>query len=407
MMTPKKLFVRRLWNEMKFQFRAIGMVVDWIIALYLVIPAVIAGVAVYVNWWRDIPPWIAAVPFWIPAVFLFIFLSFGEIRLYVKEADIVFLRQTGWLDDVMRSGMVYSFLRDVIWTAAVIGVVLPFLLLRYHFSYAEIAVLSVFSLAVREVLLYAENILSLKFSGLLKKCIDILVFVVFAVCYVRSVHSFATNPMMLAVFTLLLGAILYVLIRMRKHREGSFFADVEREQEQRMKLASFLMMQKAPREKKSIFSRRRPYVFSRSQKLFKRTTPANGLAAVHLKIFLRSKQMWFFYIQFTVLASAGILLAPLWIKWLIWVAVLPLFAGWFKGYVKSNEKHSFMSLWRWKKEDHRLAARKTWVRLLPVFTMMTGIVLGVSGYSWVGAVLMVPVALLYTYVVTGVMTSWW
>lgn len=44
MITPAKLFKKRIVSDWKFQYKVWRMAIDWTVALYIVIPAIILGI---------------------------------------------------------------------------------------------------------------------------------------------------------------------------------------------------------------------------------------------------------------------------------------------------------------------------------------------------------------------------
>src|SRR5690554_7326474 len=129
MLSVNQLFYRRLWSNWKFQYGVLRTVVDWVTALYFFIPALAVVVYQYYTWWHAVPSWMDGVSFSLIAIILSIYASTGAIRLFILDADQLFLVQRHrYYRSMMKLGMMYTIIFDFILTAAVIVMLTPFLL---------------------------------------------------------------------------------------------------------------------------------------------------------------------------------------------------------------------------------------------------------------------------------------
>lgn len=392
-MTAAKLFYQRLRAEIRFQYGVFRLVGDWTVIVYLGIPALLAVVIWNVNMWLLPLSWMDSVPFPLFAFILYLLLSRGSVRLFLQEADFLFLRQhQSWMDAIIRRGMAFSFLRDVVIVAVWFALAAPFLVQHYEFSWLAVMALYALTLFVKENDLYASNLLSLRFSGFLLKMFRVFVWFLFAAAYIVIATPFAIQLfLMTAAAVVAAGCLLFFVVK-RLHAEGSFLNDVEREQEAKWKYASFAFMQSMPKEKKSLFSRRRPYLFPKSGRIFRKDTPAHRLADTYMKLFFRKRGMLRIYFVILGLADAFIVLTPFaWLKWGGWMAILCLLAALLRGFVKENEGHSFLHLWRWDPETKQKAAETTIYFLLLPNAVITGCVLGWLTFSWLGALVVISI----------------
>ena len=113
-MTSMQLFKKRCFHNFRFQIRAWRMGIDWTVLLYLLVPAVIVAIAVYRSWWVELPKWMEMLPF---EGFLFLFYVFswmGSVRLFIEEADELFLLQNrAFYQSLRRWGMLYSGVKQI------------------------------------------------------------------------------------------------------------------------------------------------------------------------------------------------------------------------------------------------------------------------------------------------------
>ncbi|WP_428908320.1 hypothetical protein [Niallia sp. Krafla_26] len=46
----------------KYQISIFKTIVDWIVMLYIILPAILIFIFNYLSWWNEIPVWIANIP---------------------------------------------------------------------------------------------------------------------------------------------------------------------------------------------------------------------------------------------------------------------------------------------------------------------------------------------------------
>ncbi|WP_274363059.1 ABC transporter permease [Paenibacillus thermotolerans] len=80
------LFRNRLREAWSFQWRSIRMAVDWVIAIYFIVPAAVLFAVQYSSWWAGAPNWIGGVPVAAAALLLYVVAASGQIRLFVRQA---------------------------------------------------------------------------------------------------------------------------------------------------------------------------------------------------------------------------------------------------------------------------------------------------------------------------------
>ncbi len=104
-MTPRRWFFNRWKADLRFQFRVFSTVVDWTVALYVVIPGLILLVERYAAWWRGEAAWTAEVPSPLLWTAAFLFAWSGPFRLYLEPADQLFMWQrSDWMKTFILCG---------------------------------------------------------------------------------------------------------------------------------------------------------------------------------------------------------------------------------------------------------------------------------------------------------------
>src|SRR5690554_3362237 len=132
-MTAAKLFLQRFLQNFRFQVKSWRLGIDWTVFVYLLIPAVIVAVAVYRSWWVETPTWMDDLSF-TSFLFMFYVLAWmGSIRLFIEEADQLFLLQKRSVYLTLRLfGIGYSLVKSTVVVAFILAVFLPYLVKQQH-----------------------------------------------------------------------------------------------------------------------------------------------------------------------------------------------------------------------------------------------------------------------------------
>lgn len=105
MITPTQLFFRRVGSDWRYQYGVWKTAVDWTVALYIVIPAVLIGLNGYALLWKNQYGWMEGVPFSWLLISLYLFAWSGRIRTFMEEGDQLFLLQRkGWVRRIIALG---------------------------------------------------------------------------------------------------------------------------------------------------------------------------------------------------------------------------------------------------------------------------------------------------------------
>lgn len=405
MIDANRLFGRRLRSEWKFQYRVWKMAVDWTVALYIVIPALLVAGYHYISWWRDMPGWGEAVPELAWLAGLYVACGFGAVRLFVEEADQLFLiRNAEWMRRLKLNGIVYSLSLRVLLSITAVGLVAPFLVLVHGYDSSRLLLLAALAAAAGTHAMLAGRILTLRlprFMGWLAKASASIV--LGALFVTAAGHEAA--PVWMEVLTVLLAVSTGLLARLRLDIAYAFYQDAAYESDQRMKFAAMLMGQIVPKPAR-IWKRSKPLVLPNSRAVFRNRTPDRVLAETIVKSFFRSGTQVRLYAQFAIACSLGLLLMPVAVKWLFWLAIsLPL-AYWVKMYGKEVLGSPYVKLFPWKDEDRVKSIRKaTPVLFVPAYVPI-GFALGWTGYGLWAGLLLIPAGWIIGYAMGELLNGW-
>lgn len=407
MITANQLFIRRLWSNWKFQYGVMRTVVDWVTALYFFIPALIIAFYQYFSWWETTPQWMEGVPFNVILVVLSLYASTGAVRLFVLDADQLFLVQrTRYFQLLLKLGIQYTFLFEFILSAAVILLLAPFLLLRYELSLLQLLLLYLFIACYRINFALISQRLSNRYSGWPYASIWLGLKIISITLYVLFLAKCLSLTLLLFAICALLAASAVSLARYRLTVRGTFFHDVEYEFKQRMKFAALLF--RGLSVKKQRVRRSHPFLFPNSNLLFRDRTPSNALIEMCVKSFFRDWAQFKVYIQFVLIGSAVLMLPfmPLWSKWLVWIALAFLLSQRLKTYWGEMLASDFVRMFAWKDADRISAAGKAIFYIaLPGFVLVS-IAFGLSSFSLAGALMIIPLGGLIAYGISHMLAPW-
>jgi ABC-2 type transport system permease protein len=393
MLTPERVAFGRIKNNAGFQYRAWKMAVDWVVALYIVVPALIVLGYQYIHWWKEMPVWLEGVPYTVFRVYLFVAAISGTIRYYVDEADQLFLiqRQT-WFRRLKATGAAFSLTANAVVLALIAMLLYPLLHNGYGVSGLETAFLFLATYLVKIYLMLGKQQLEMLVSGWRSVAVRLVLTPVLGAGF-GVMTAYVTKGILPAVIIILcLAAPLLWLVPARIRARGTFYRDAQREREEKMKLAGMLMSAagyRAPRKSKA--KKKRPFLFPASRKLFKDRSQENILAESLIKGILRSssklKLCGFALLAYT---TAVVVCPNGTIRLIVLLAVSALFAWMAKAFAKEAATEGYVLLFPWKDTVRMGAFWKAGAGLTMPACAWFGFVYGIMGQDIIMAALMLP-----------------
>ncbi|MGF7532208.1 ABC transporter permease [Bacillus mexicanus] len=308
-MNGRALFVRRLFDHYRYQFKVMHAVIDWTVALYIVLPALVFVIYQYVDLlngsglfyeWSEIIEWR-----WLYAVCALIVCT-GTIHTFVMEADKVFLLQKKeMIYQLKRFALVYSFFVTLAKWLLLFFVVFPFIGHSVHLTMAESAALlcylfglHIFFLSLKQDRIRWPRTMSRWIGGILLK----------AVLFSGSAVLIDFSDWRLLA---LIGILFLIFVFGRGLKKAAsisgFEAEVIEEKKSRLALAGLVMMMSqetgVPKVKDRM--RRKPFLYRNSRRIFKKRTICTGYKELFFKVMLRNgeymRHMYMLLSAFTVL----------------------------------------------------------------------------------------------------------
>lgn len=399
MMTPYELLKRRIISEGKFKLSILKLVIDWTVALYIVIPALIAA-GYYYSLWLSHPPKgfeILSVPI---VLFLLYFFSFnGAIRIFIKSGDRIFLLgNRTWVEKITIYSLSYSAISYLIQSIILFIIFIP-LFKYHHFTLLKVLVLLLFVYLAKVFWGLIKQFLAFKFKGFEYSIINFFLMIIgyniFFFIFQKSLDSLSFLG--IAVWVLL-GIDAY-LVKLRIKIKGTFLEDLVREEELSIKYFSILLSFSGIEIKKEKEKRKKPFLFSRSQNIFKRRNKVLSLVEVAIKATLREKKNLTQYLQISSICFFIVLTVPNNLKVGLWLGFSFMFPMYLGLYFKQIISVPFIKLFTWDSYTIKKAMEKyLFLMSIPGFSLVT-LVLNISRLniiSFIMAVIFSTISLFFT-----------
>lgn len=369
------------------------MAVDWVVALYIVIPGLIVLGYQYVQWWKEVPVWLAPVPYVVFRAYLFVAAITGTIRYYLDEADQLFLIQrTNWFRRMITTGAVYSLAVHALILALIALLLFPLLHNGYGISAAEAVSLFLVTYLVKIHLMLGKQQLETLVSGWKGVALRIILTPLAAALF-AVITSYTSKGLILAAAIIVCLAVPLVwLVPARLKAKGTFYRDVQREKQEKMKLAAMLMSAGGyPARRKSKVKRKRAFLFPASRKLFKVRTQENVLAESLIKGIVRSTSRLRLIGMALLAYTSAIVICPTQnVRLIALIGVSALFAWMSKAFAKEASTEEYVLLFPWKDGVRMEAYWKAGAGLTVPACAWLGLVSGIMDQGILGGLIMLP-----------------
>ncbi|MCR8645700.1 ABC transporter permease [Paenibacillus sp. N1-5-1-14] len=384
-MNVKQLFLHRIRYNASFQRRVISLVIDWIIALYFVVPAVLIGGYQYFVLWKQPPAWFA----FLPIVFVFFIMkllgSVGNNRYFIEGADQLFILQRDqWYKKIIQYGFLFSLGKRLIMMCLIVFLFAPWLYAQLGFGGLQLA-----SLVIGGTLfIFIEKIIleriSYTYRGWKYYFIRIPFVLMGIALFIGFGYVVTYLPWLGLGMTLVMLVLLPSVRAWRVSWKGTFFEQVDREVEMKTRLLSLMMKQVD--DKKKPTRRKRPILFRQSNRLFRKYTPVKGVAESLIKVFTRDSGQVGLYLRLAIPISAAMLVVPLFAKWILWGAAIFVLKIWMRSWAKNALQADFLQLFSLSDRfRHDVVLTTSYWLALPGLLVISALG-GISAFGWMGLV---------------------
>lgn len=331
-MTSFQLFCRRLTQDWLYQLRTFRSIADWTIWLYMIIPTIVVSIFIYRSWWIDgAPTWIE----WMPASIFFLlgyFFSWtGAYRFYTDEADMVFLIKKDSLFIGLRKwGFFFSLIFQAVNTLVVVIALLPFLIQHFQLTWKHAIYYFVFLLAMKYFVMYLKFHLKKIQSKVKRIILTVLAFLLLSWCaQAISIPWTSGNFWIVLCIAVIVGFVSTLLYYPIVKKKSLFNIELAIEQAEKLKLVSAIHQMSFDIEKTKVYSRKKPWLFRNSKRIFKKRTARNGFLELFIKVFIRNSSYILTYLQIcSATVAALIIIPPIWMKVIIFIGFLLMMWIW-------------------------------------------------------------------------------
>lgn len=406
MISVNKLFGQRVKQDYLFQWKAFRLAVDWIVALYIVIPILGIMVVADIATWRQPPEWFAACSSVTIYITLFLFAILINVRTFIQPADQVIMFQSKvWVSHLRNYAYVFAVLKHALYSGLLIVYILPLLI------YKDMTPLQIVATWLNLTLFSYGYGLFKRFHYFIsswwrKWAVRIGVTGLLAVSFQFMQNQLLNSPFLfLGCWALLLIAV-YLTYRLVVYKSGIYFLrEVEYEQMEQYRYVSLLLQQAGI--PKPVKRRKKPPIYARSFVLFKKREVRYILAESFIKVTLRDTEWLKMYLGFLALTLVGIWTSPVWVGLLLYFAHVFLTAMWLKTLWTGYMYSTFLRMFKWDMGDILRGCRQMLFTFTLPGSIVVSIIWGVHSselYPLLAALLIcIPVSRL----VSSIFTRWY
>ncbi|MBN2907970.1 ABC transporter permease [Polycladomyces sp. WAk] len=345
-MSPQKWFFRRWWSDCRFQYQVWRTVIDWTVALYLIVPGLAILIDRYLSWWKEEPVWLRPLSpvFLVGMAFLLVWL--GSLRLYVEPADQLFLLQRSeWMRRFLRTGLLFAWMKQALESLWIAVLLWPLLRYKMDLSFPAVAAWWMWIWQAKACVTLVKRRLAVMERPFLKRVWTVLFFLAAGIGFVAVGYGGGDNPAVWFTVAVMLFGCWMFLVRMRIRQRGTWLQDIGYEQTQRMKWVSFILGKSGTLNRPSYWVKKKPWLFPRSGRIFRQRTAAHVLAEAIIKSFLRNGQQLIQYGQLVGVCTAAIVASPFWLRWGLWLMFSLLLGFWVRSFWRGWCSHVLFHVW--------------------------------------------------------------
>lgn len=359
------LFMTRLGRYYKLQYRMWRTALDWTVALYIIIPGLFLTVGTYRSWWQQPPDWLLGLPEALAAIVMLAFVWFGRLRTFKEEADVLILRQQ---PAIMRGltglGIIFTVMARLVLAAALFGVLSVWFVRVIGLTAEHLIWWHLFTAASGATITILKHLIVARWKGW-RQFAAVLASIALSVAYVMPVLRMLEAPQRIAALQpgALLAWIVLALAAAIRLRIGETFAHDVRE-EQKAKLAGIDLLLSQTVERKPTIRLRRPLLFRRSRRLFRRDDTVSVLVEMRLKSFLRKLSNVQLMFSFLGLSSLAVIMTPVWLSIPLALVLPGIAATWLHQEWKTWMAEPFLAQFQWNNAETGSAAFRSALWLL-------------------------------------------
>lgn len=342
------LFQARRKLERRHNIKLLASLIDWTVALYLVIPTAIISFFLYKDFAIHVQTlWVAQVPLVIIILLLFFVTRLSNIRTYLQRADRLFLIQNRQqMIRLKRAGLYWTVAKHICLLSILLALLTPIFIKVHHLTFLDILfyLLLLFTISFTNALLQLH--IQHKWQQLLAQ---IVVWLIGTLLFLYTPSAItALICTCLLIYTFLLYERHFV--RSIQHFEQQVELDqvaFYRWHSTIFQIAPELRSQLSPKIKKPRF------LWKNSKRLFTRSDYC--IEELICKTMLRHKQYKWGYLRFLWVGIGLILVVPTWAKFVLVAMLFFTLRTYMQSIVHQTFEHTIWTIFQVTNEQIQLA----------------------------------------------------
>ncbi|MCM3763768.1 ABC transporter permease [Neobacillus niacini] len=314
-------YIRRNKREVKFQLSAFGLVIDWTVFLYIVVPAIIALGVIDFQLWQAPPAWTSFTNVSLLGMILFFAFQFSPVRTYIERADELFVIQNlKYYQTLIQAGKWYTVLKTSLETALLILYILPIFKVGYQLSAPFVTIIYFYVFIWSLFIKLASRWFLLRGLRWWYRAFAIMAFIV----YSTGFYSIFGPYIIFICTTVFILAMLVFLLKEENCPVRFFHAEAERERNEKWKWAAIFMRQSGEIEGIQRV-RKYPFLNKNSRAIFSERSPEKVMTEMYWKWHIRKGRQLKLYLYFLFISFNGMTIIPSKVKFIVFLFIL--FAG--------------------------------------------------------------------------------
>lgn len=398
MSNPLQLFLKRLTFDLLEIHKVFRVVIDWTVALYIIVPNLIISIAFYIEWWRELPSIFQTFTFNKLLIITFFTFFLNDIKSFIYSADQLFLIQnTKLLRKITLYGLIYSLI--IIFFSTIIStvVILPVLVNKFNFSIESIlwfflyytSSYMAFSVIRKTIKIYSR-------SFLLKVLSSIIILTTYLSLWYCSLSSIHVKIFVIVILLM----ITVILSRMILFSRKQFIKLVDLNEIIRNKWTKIILSQGGHAKLLNSRQTYKPWILKGSKLLLKHNAVYNILTDAFIKSFIRDKNTILTFLQlFMLLIVALLLLSNFWARFIIWGFAIYAITAALKNSWFAFRYSSFINMFQWEYIDLIKSFKKSIYVLAYPFVIIVGALFGYLNFSLAGGIIFPFISVILSFLI--------
>ncbi|GGA32675.1 ABC transporter permease [Paenibacillus physcomitrellae] len=328
---PGALYWQRVRDSYRFQYKALTSVVDLTILLYIVIPGLLLAARLYYGLWTDpVAAWMTRLPLGSLMSLWLLLTTLRGLTLRLEAADLLFLHaRRSWMRGIKGRAILGSIAYAAILSAFGGLLLAPMLVRGLQLNSGSLGTLAVVIFLFRVNHMLLLHFCRIKWSGWRSTVLQLLSHALIFALLQAAVQGSLRDIRLAAAAIAVLAVISLFLVFLRMKLKGTFYADIEEEMKQKLRLSAFLLSSAVDKPKRH---RSKSWLLRRSSRLL----PFSGKESVRLaelivKSTVRNMNTLRMLLIYTAAGTVSLQFPPSPVNLFVFAGLIMLLAYWLNG----------------------------------------------------------------------------